>query len=244
MHMANGESCGISSSFLLFDCHERLKYMKKEKEKKPEPVNNQESLHAFYAEAWRQYSHEDNIYQSRNTLYLGVQAALLAIITGVTPALIGLEPLTFGSYKVAIGIMLFGITAIAFSILGISLTYNWEGLTHASRAFLSLRFSTAKIIENQLGMENIGLAGIENQWADWSRENQEQIIKNDAYWFPSGFTERTGKQIEIRPRPKLGGFDAHLGVIKLIRSAWYIIGAAGILCFIITSVILIYALVS
>lgn len=195
------------------------------------PSEYQEWLRTLYEQAWQQYDHEDNLYQSRNTLFLGLQAALIGILTSVSASLISIEPLTIRSFIVPIGLAVLGFLATVFAILGLFLTQAWESITHAARAYLSLRLSTARIIELQSGMDKLGLVGIENRWSTWSRENQEQISRNPALWYQSGFVDTTGKQYEIRPRPRSGGFDVHLRIVKLVKVVWYFFGFIGLLLF-------------
>lgn len=195
------------------------------------PSEYQELLRTLYEEAWKQYSHEDNLFQSRNTIFLSLQTALIAILTGVSASLISLissQPIAIRSLRVQIGFGALGLLVIVFAVFGFLLTQVWERLTHAARAYLSLRLSTARIIELQLGLDELGLVGIENRWSDWSKENQEQISRDSTFWYPSGFEDTSGKQYEIRPRPKAGGFDAHLRMISFVRRIWYFFIGIGV----------------
>lgn len=75
-------------------------------------------LRTLYAEAWKQYSHEDNLSQSRNNLFLGVQAAMIAILAGISGSLIGMEPIEIGSHQLWVGFGVLGIFTVTRSFRG------------------------------------------------------------------------------------------------------------------------------
>ncbi|MFZ5820925.1 MAG: hypothetical protein ACOYYJ_13575, partial [Chloroflexota bacterium] len=120
-----------------------------------------------------------------------------------------------------------------FAMFGIILSAHWKAMTNAARAYLSLRLSTARIIEFQSGLEQFGLVGIENRWSAWSKENWKLIADDPKIWYGSGFYETSQlgekKEYQIRPRPNTGGFDTHLSLIKVVAWTWYIVGVIGLL---------------
>ena len=56
-------------------------------------------LETSYVEAWRQYVHEDRLSQTRNNLYLGVQAAFVALLTAAAGFLLPLDPVVIGAHQ-------------------------------------------------------------------------------------------------------------------------------------------------
>ncbi|KOF07232.1 hypothetical protein AC739_19545, partial [Planococcus glaciei] len=89
---------------------------------------NNEWLRTLYSEAWKQYSHEDNISQKRNNLFLAVQAALIATLTGASGILLKLKALKVGSYELWIGHLALGFILIVFWYFANRLTSFWESV--------------------------------------------------------------------------------------------------------------------
>jgi len=121
-------------------------------------------LRTMYTEAWNQYCHEDNISQSRNNLYLGVQAALIAILTGISGSLIGMDPLTVGSHKIWVGLGSLGTFVVVCAIFATRLAAYWKGVTKAGRGYLNLRWIAIRAIEEHAGMHQVNLTGMEHNW--------------------------------------------------------------------------------
>jgi hypothetical protein len=185
-------------------------------------------LQILYQEAWKQYSHEDNISQSRNNLFMGIQAALVTILVGVTPFLIGMTPIAVGNKEIPIGIPVLGFILILFSFFATRLTLYWKGVTKAGNAYLNLRWITIRAIEHRVGLSGINLAEIEHKWRQFIRVNP------DKNYHPFVESEDLNEHY-VAPRGEVGGWDSILRVIDLVKAIWRFLGVMGILLIVLTA---------
>ncbi len=72
-----------------------------------------DGLATLYTEAWKQYSHEDNLYQNRSNLFLGLNSAFIAAL-GIAIANVSITSVQIYNYMCPIYLLL---TAIATGIL-------------------------------------------------------------------------------------------------------------------------------
>ena len=192
---------------------------------------DQEWLRTFYSEVWQQYSHEDDLYLTRSTLFFALQAALIGILTSTVGPLV----ITKSGFNL-LGGGIFGFLACFFAILGLSLAGYWKKMTYAARDYASLRNITARIIEQKSGVQHLGPAEIESLWVDWSQRNAKEIMQDHEkkFKYPTGFQDKySGSKIEIPPR-RYGGFVTHLNTIKLVRFTWYFIFTVGLVIMVIS----------
>ena len=117
--------------------------------------NTEEWLKIFYSESWKQYIHEDSIFQSRNSMLLTLQGIFAGII-GTVCAIIGNKIFDESQSKIILG-----STLVLTSILSMFLLRFWMRLTNASGNYVNLRFSNALIIETYLDLADFGLASLE-----------------------------------------------------------------------------------
>lgn len=179
-------------------------------------------LRTLYIEAWKQYSHEDNISQSRNNLFLAVQAALIAILTGISGVLIRMEPINISSYKINLGIGILGFIIVFFAFFVHRILLHWRSVTKAGQAFLNLRWVTARAIEQEADID--GLATIEEGWYKYSKSNPDS-----EYHTPFPEYESLRK-IQIPTKKKIGGWLSILKVIKVVEQIWFfLLGMVGFL---------------
>ncbi len=121
----------------------------------------QEWLQTAYTEAWKQYSHEDTLALQRNNFFITIQTALLAVLASVTTALFSLEPLTLGSYSFYMNYVLIGIFMFTFAAFAQRLLDNWAKATQSGQAFVALRWSTCRNIEEEVDLESVSIARVE-----------------------------------------------------------------------------------
>ena len=124
----------------------------------PEQLKNRNDwLRAAYTEAWKQYVHEDTLTLQRNNIFVIIQTALLALFGSLTSALIKSDTLVIGAYTAYTGYFFIGIIACVFSVFAFLLLRNWEGVTDSAQAYVDLRWSTCRRIEEAVGLEDEGV---------------------------------------------------------------------------------------
>ena len=184
-------------------------------------------LRTLYVEAWKQYSHEDNLSQSRNNLFLGVQAAMIAILTGISGLLIRMEPIEIGSHRLWVGFGALGIITVTFAVFASRLAAYWKGVTKSGRAYMNLRWIAIRAIEERVGLHSINLAGMEHNWRDFSKSNPGKEYRP--------FTDSESlKQYAVPPLEKVRAWSSILAVIKIVEVLWYFLLGIGVILIVAT----------
>ncbi len=179
-----------------------------------------EWLQVIYSEAWKQYCHEDNLYQNRSSIYLGINTALAATLALVVSRT-EFSSVSLRHQSIPVGGIALSAGALFIAVMGVVIQKHWERLTNVCRAYLSLRLSTARLMEIEAGFENLTLVGLENRWLEWSNKQSDK-----SSWFSSGVIDPSTKaEYEIRQRPKLGGFQIQLSLIRTLLYMWYAVGS-------------------
>lgn len=176
-------------------------------------------LQTIYKEAWNQYCHEDNLGVRRNTLYLGVQAAFIAILTGLAAVLLKSESGKFGMAESA-RLAILGVFTATFAYYSIKLTDVWQSVAQSGRVYLNLRWAVAKRIELKANLKDIGLAESENRW----RRSPEFNERRQYRPYPD---IQELSEIEIGPFGKYGGWPSIVETIKIVRRIWLFIFIVG-----------------
>jgi hypothetical protein len=78
-------------------------------------------LRLMYTEAWKQYSHEDTLGQSRMNIFLAVHAALIAILAAILKPLLDMPPRQIGSHQIYIGLGILGLFAVIIGVFSLLL---------------------------------------------------------------------------------------------------------------------------
>src|SRR5437867_3655820 len=60
---------------------------------------NDEWLRLIYSEAWKQYSHEDTLGQTRMSIFVGVHSALIGILAIITKPLLDIPAISIGAHR-------------------------------------------------------------------------------------------------------------------------------------------------
>lgn len=103
----------------------------------------------MYEEAWRQYNHEDNLTEKRNTRFLTIQTILYGIIGYLNSSSILNQLNSAHENK---NILLFAISIMFIFILctlAIIILIIWKSLNETSKKFLYVRFETIIEIESK-----------------------------------------------------------------------------------------------
>ncbi len=184
-------------------------------------VRDPEWLRSLYAESWRQITHEDVLSQQRNNLFLGIQAALIAILTAVFGFLIKMQPVTIRGAQFHLGLALLGLIALAFAMFSLLLAGYWAAVTRAGRSYLSIRWVVARMIEVQTALGGVGLATIEDKWKRHSAKHP----KKDFAPFPH---VRGLEEVKIPAAERIRGWTSILRAIGVVRAVWTLVLLAGL----------------
>ena len=179
-------------------------------------------LNTTYIEAWKQYSHEDNLSQSRNRLFWGVQAALIALLTAATSVLKGIDPVSVVDQDLNIGLFLLGLVAVVFGTFGLHLASDWSGVTKAARGYIRARRAVMMAIENAVGLRfPFALQDMEERWKRFSRDNPGKS------YHPFSTLENL-EDLEIPCYEKVSGWESLQSVISLAKLLWFLVVATGL----------------
>lgn len=183
-------------------------------------------LKVIYAEAWNQYTHEDNLGQSRTNFFLGIQAALVAIFTALSGSLVQIGSYPIGGYKFNLGFVLLGVAALVIGGFSLISAKHWQAVTKAGRQYLNLRWIPLAVIEKLAQIDQIGLAGIEDRWRTFSQQNPGI----DYYPFKN---IQELEDFRLSSLQKTRGWDSMLKVILFLQVIYYFIIGLGVIFIVI-----------
>ncbi len=178
-----------------------------------------EWLRTIYAQAWSQYTHEDDLSQRRNNLYITIQAALMALLTGMSRSLLALAPADIGSYSFRLGWVILGSMFLTFSVFAILLGNYWRAVTKAGRGYLTVRWMIAHAVERTASVDGRGIAHLEDEWKRHSREKGTPFTPFEQ--------EGDLRRYEIEPAQQIRGWDSLLRVITVVQILWCLLFLAG-----------------
>jgi hypothetical protein len=191
-------------------------------------------MQTLYTESWKLFIHEEVASQTKNTFFLSSQGAMLAILTGISGIFIKLPPYFVGTKSLYPGIFLLGLLSVAIGIVGIRINRHWKSVNFAHQAYQNLRWLTARAIEYQNNISDIGLASIEHVWRkhrDFSDEDYchfveipelaEHVIKSNRKHLSYRSIESTIKAINV-----LWGLIILLGGLAAVGSCLSIFASA------------------
>lgn len=179
-------------------------------------------LRLMYAEAWKQYIHEDTQGQARVSIFLTVQTALIAILAIITKPLLDMPPKQIGSHQVYIGVGLLGLFTVIIGVFSLFLGVIWRSVNKAARITMNLRWIPIAAIERIARLNDVNLAGLEHEWRRSSRE------KPDADYKPY---ESIAELAEFRlgPLPKFRGWSSISWTISGIQVLFALITLGGLM---------------
>lgn len=171
-----------------------------------------------WQEAWRQYSHEDNLWQQRDRFYIGIETALLTGFAFVNWWYLRLD-FTAAAGSVFPSWLIYGLFVILLTSGGFAIAYVWKKGTEASRVMAHLRWLTALRIERDWSLEDRGLAFLE--WKRRRHSEDNQTAKSNYVPYPDD--ELLCKE-KVYPLQGIRGYGATLKLIGWIQLTW----AAGL----------------
>lgn len=186
------------------------------------PPDKDDWKRLLYSEAWKQYCHEDNLGQSRNNLFLGVQAALIALLTLVAKPLLEAQHTQLWNHNIHLGMTTLGLLAAVIGGVSLALDSHWKAVIEAGRLYLNIRWCTVMAIETELGLQQYGPASLEDKWRAFSRENPNR----KHHPFPGSDTL---KSIEVLPLPKTRGWSSMRKVVSVLEKVHWGVVVVGVL---------------
>jgi hypothetical protein len=194
-------------------------------------IPDKDWLMALYSETWKQYAHEDQVAQTRGTIFTAILTSILAVLGVLSSSVIQAPCIDFNGYKIYFGLNLLGILWILVIWFLRSLTNSFEKVTLAGRGYVNARGATLRIIESVAGLGLIGPALFEDDWRDKSNK-----LKNDPKIQVYTNIPNTEKYANIPRYNFAGGFVFFSEVIKILRRVYLVIQIAGIVLIIIGSI--------
>ena len=182
----------------------------------------QEWLILLYTEAWAQYSHEDDLAQSRTNFFIGVQTAFILIWTALLIPVYDIGVYTISTYRYHLGSILAGVITLLIGLFSLLLTTNWKSATNAGRQYLNLRWISIEAIERLAKVDSIGLASTENRWRKHSNDKQTEKF------YPFKGTMELD-DLGISSREKIRGWQSMLNVIAFWQITCGLIVVAGMI---------------
>jgi len=176
-------------------------------------------LKTLYSEAWGQYTHEEAMSHNKNTFFLSAHGAMLAILTGLASVLIKMEPLTYNCATIYFGALILGFLTILISILGLNINKYWYHVNQAHRSVAIARWLSARAIEVESGVSDIGPASLEHFW------RKHKDVSNENYHPFKNISEL--EEHHIKAHYKVGGYDSISKVIQIINYLWRTIIVCG-----------------
>jgi hypothetical protein len=174
----------------------------------------------MYAEAWKQYSHEDTLGQSRMNMFLAVHAALIAILAAISKPLLDMPPKQIGSHEVYIGLGILGIFAVIIGSFSLLLGARYKSVTEAGRLYINLRWITIAAIERIARLNDVNLAGLEHEWRKSSTEKPGTVYR--PYENIEGLAE-----FSLDPLPRIRGWSSISWTISAIQVLFALITVGG-----------------
>jgi len=201
-----------------------------------QPVNNDDGknrndwLRTAYAEAWKQYSHEDTLSMQRNNLFIIIQTALLATLASLITALLRIENIGVGSHSVYVSYISIGALLVIFSVFSLALLNNWKRVTESARAYVNLRWSTCRRIEAEVNLESEGLS-----LAAKEKDLQDAIGRRAVSYSP--YANSGG--LEDFAITNLGalGWDSTKSLINLLTALWSGLLLGGVVAIAIATIL-------
>lgn len=174
-----------------------------------------------WQESWRQYSHEDNLWQSRDRFFLSIETVLFTgfafvcwwtLRADLSESMNSLLPPLFVS----------GLVTWLLSAAGLGIAFVWKHATRASRAMAFLRWLSAYNAEIELNVGDSGIATLEDKWRIFIESHPDE----DFIPFPGHNILGNKKVFKIG---RVRGYNGTLLLIGWVRAVWLVVAALGIL---------------
>jgi hypothetical protein len=175
--------------------------------------NTNDWLRTAYAEAWKQYSHEDTLSLQRNNLFIIIQTALLAVLGTTTAGLLRVEPYDLLGYKVQLACLAMGALTTTFAAFAFVLLRNWANVTESAQAYVALRSSTCLRLEEVVGLQALGVS-----LADTEAELKSATRAKKGEYRP--YPQRTSPKYESITSLGTIGWDSTRELIASLKALW------------------------
>lgn len=137
----------------------------KEKKDDVRDAENEEMLKIIYEEAWRQYVHEDEMAEQRDSKYLNFLSLIFSAI-GIAVTIFFSNIIGCDFKQTSIVIAIYGIHIFILFVLAVVVvvTEKWKCVNDAARLYVNIRWQTALNIEQKYHIETkYSLAGAEDK---------------------------------------------------------------------------------
>lgn len=164
----------------------------------------------IYEEAWRQYTHEDDLMEKRNSKFLTIQTFLVGFVGGlISLSSFFLKDVSFSSVFFFTITLLYSIVIIFISILAFRFLRFWYSNNKAGEEYLNLRLRSIINIEQIIGSDaNMGISEV--KW-------------RDEYY-------KSGKNLE--------GFSITKKIISSFKTFWIVILLFAISLFVLSLILI------
>jgi hypothetical protein len=155
-----------------------------------------------YKLAWDLYMHEDSLMQQRHTVYVGVQAALVAAVGLVCSTIVRVDQTGTTPPSWAI------TSALAFSagmaLFGLIFASYWRAATAAGHGYVNLRWASVRAVEELLDLPSPArIADLEGRYKSGETEPVLRRKTNRETWQP--FRDSSLAELQLPRQPVLGG---------------------------------------
>lgn len=188
---------------------------------------SEEWLRKAYELAWEQYAHEDELRHHKNTLYIGIQTALFAILPTSVIFLIGTRKHEILGITIDTPTLVIGLLFMGTAIFGLLINGYWENVIRSGRAWMYLRYATARAIEHRVGLSDFGLAAMEHKWdvhCKTTKESRRHLDKRTYY--PFAHIEEL-KDFALYRKTPIGESHAALGIVRTLNIMWLLVICIG-----------------
>jgi hypothetical protein len=186
-------------------------------------------LRILYNETMKLYLHEDNISQTRNTLFLSIQSGLIAVLAAITPSLLVIDPVRIIIEASSIDLFIFGLIMSLFSVVSLLILENWKAVNKAGHAHLKLRWAVIKRIEYAAHIpEEVCPATIEDAWIKFSNNPENKESKFIPFPDVPELCD-----IKLDQKQKIGGWRSTEELMKIFSCLWFTLGILGLLLLIL-----------
>ena len=189
-----------------------------------------EWLRLAYDLAWSQYAHEDALRHQKNTLYISIQTALFAILPTTVFFVAGTTKHKIFDTLVDTPTLLIGLLFMGTAIFGMLVNSYWENVIRSGRAWMYLRYATARLIEHQIGLSECGLAAMEHRWDAYCKSNKgsRRDLDKRSYYPFAHIPEL--KDVTLYPKAPIGESHAALGIVRTLNVMWMVAVCIGTIC--------------
>lgn len=182
-------------------------------------------LQTAYAETWKQLSHQDQLAASRSSVFLAVQAALLAALAALSLGVAKIGCATLFTKQVHFGMLLAGVLWIIVPVILSILSRQFVRVTKSAQNYIALRKLQLRAIELMV-LPQIGPAMVEKMWRDHSDKSTD-VFKPFAHIKIDDPKSREIRSWEISAYENYGNFRYLYAVVRVWRALYALAFVVG-----------------